>query len=281
MRIPVLASTLVTIVACSGALGTVSAQTASVTPPPPASAPAPQPPAAHADGRIDTHWLRAGTDTMIMTRAGDISSVSFRRGAPDGLPVGPGRHEIGMTIQTVRGVTDQLGRRAIEVAFEERDPNGVVEQSTTWVDGSTLLPLRQEARLEEGRVVTLVYGGGQALGVDVAPGRQSHTFNTPVPDSAFTSGALDLLLRALPLAADYRTTVPVYFPADQLVYGLAVRVVGRETIMTRAGRPADCWLVAADFPGSVTEQFWIEQSDHTLVRILAHDSPTTLVRYDR
>jgi hypothetical protein len=263
------ASALVTIIAASGAYSPAASQT-----PDPASVRAP---AASADNRLDPRWLRAGTDTMIMTRAGDISSVSFHRAGHDDSP---GRHEIGMTIQTVRS-TDQMGHAALEVGFEEQNTEGVVALVTTWVDASTLLPLRQEAHLDGDRVITLVYGGGQALGVDLAPGRESHTFNMTVPDSAYTAGEIDLLLRSLPLAADYRTTVPVYFPADKALFPLPIRVAGRETITTRAGRAADCWLVAVDFPGGVTEQFWIEAQDHGLVRILAHDSPTTLVRYDR
>ena len=230
------------------------------------------------DSRIDAHWVKPGTDTMIMTRAGDVSSVSFHRSAEADSP---GRQEIGMTIQTVRTVTDQQGRRAFEVAFEQREADAIVARATTWVDALTLLPIRQEAQMGAGRVVTLVYGSGQALGVDMTPGQPTHGFNTTVPDSAYTAGAIDLLLRALPLAADYRTAVPVYFPADQAMFNIAVRVVGRETLKTRGGRAADCWLVAADFPGGVTEQFWVDAQDHTMIRILAHDSPTSLVRYDR
>ena len=271
MRTVGFASALVTIVALSGA--SASAVLSQATDPTPAVVPV-----APAAGRIDTHWVHAGTDTMIMTRAGDVSSVSFRRAGQDDAPA---RHEIGMTVQTVRPTTDQLGRATLEVAFEEHNTEGLVGQITTWVDASTLLPLRQEAHLDGERVVTLVYGGGQALGADVAPGRAPHTFHMAVPDTAYTAGSIDLLLRSLPLAPDFRTTAPVYFPADQALFPLPIRVVGRETISTRGGRAADCWLVAADFPGGVTEQFWIEAQDHTLVRILAHDSPTTLVRYDR
>ncbi len=270
MRTVGFASALVTIVALSGAYSPVASQT-----PAPTVARQSAVPTA---GRIDTRWVHAGTDTMIMTRAGDVSSVSFRR---VGQADGPSRHEIGMTVQAVRPVTDSLGRATLEVAFEEHNTDGLVGQITTWVDASTLLPVRQEAHLDGNRVVTLVYGGGQAVGADIAPGRSPHTFNMAVPDSAYTAGSIDLLLRALPLAAEYRTTVPVYFPADQALFPLPIRVVGRETIVTRAGRAADCWLVAADFPGGVTEQFWIETQDHTMVRILAHDSPTSLVRYDR
>jgi hypothetical protein len=211
---------------------------------------------------------------MIMTRSGDVSSVALHR---EGTP----RQQIGMTIQTITPVTDSLGRHAFEVAFEQRDDHSVVDRTTSWLDASTLLPLRQEAQLDGGRVVTLIYGGGQVVAFDMTPGRRSHAFASDVPDTAYAAAAVDLLLRALPLGIGYRTTIPLYFPSDGTIFPLAVRVEGRETITNRAGRPMDCWLVAADFPGDVTEHFWIDEHDHTLVRILAHETATALVRYDR
>jgi hypothetical protein len=238
-------------------------------------------PAAATDGpgttavsnRLDAHWLVPGTDTMIISRAGVIQPVSVHDEA-DRVP-------IGMTIETVRRDAGVHGRQVFDLLFEQRDSIGIVTRTATRVDAQSLLPLRQRADLGDEHIVTLLYFPDRLVGIDSAPGRQADYFSSIVPDSVYTSGAIDLLLRALPLAEGYRTTLPLYYPADNIVQSLPVRVAGQEHITTRAGRGADCWLVAADFPGGITEHFWIEESSHAILRILAHDGETSLVRYDR
>jgi hypothetical protein len=210
---------------------------------------------------------------MVMTQTGEAQAVS--------TSATPGRVVVGMTIETVRRIQDGTGRHVVDVVFEEQDANGVVARTSTQVDATSLRPVRQRAELGQGHVVSLLYLPGRVVGIDSAPGRPAEHFSAPVPDSVYTSGAIDLLLRALPLADHFRTSVPLYFPAEKLVQSLPVRVMGQERITTRAGRPADCWLVAADFPGSITEHFWIDQASHAILRILAHDTETSLVRYDR
>jgi Protein of unknown function (DUF3108) len=229
---------------------------------------------------LDVHWLQPGTDTMVISRESDAAPVVNRRAA-DGDAADRARVDIGMTIQRVRHVTEPDGRDAFEVAFEQRDSSAVLVETTTWVDARTLRPLHQTALLEGRRVVSLVFGHDRLVVTDSAPERPFRMTISPLPDSAYTSAAVDLLLRALPLAIGYRATVPVYFPADEQVFPLDVRVEGADRVTTRSGRTAECWIVAADFPGEVTERFWIDQRSHAMVRILAHDGPAALVRYDR
>lgn len=265
------ASTLITIAGLTNACASVR----------PAERPVPGAPAAVADvsasaavsNGLEAHWLVPGTDTMIITRAGMAQPVSAR-GERDRVP-------IGMTIETVRRETEGQGRQVFDLFFEERDSLGIVTRTATRVDAQSLRPLRQRAYLGDDHIVTLVYLSNRLVGVDSTPGRPADYFSTDVPDSVYTSGAIDLLLRALPLADGFRTTLPLYYPADNVVEALPIRVAGQEHITTRAGRGADCWLVAADFPGGITEHFWIEQSSHAILRILAHDGETSLVRYDR
>jgi hypothetical protein len=226
-----------------------------------------------APGRFDLRWLSASTDTMIMTRAGEAQPVATSSS--------PARIVVGMTIESVRHTREHGGRRLLEVSFEERDTLSTVTSTITQVDALSLVPVRQRATLPDGRVATLIYAGGAIDGIDSVPGSPVRFFTAPVPDSAYTSGAIDLVLRALPLTDGYRTTVPFYFPADQILESLPVRVAGQERISTRAGRVADCWLVAVEFPDGVTEHFWIDQRSHALLRILAHDGPMSLIRYDR
>ncbi len=238
-----------------------------------------------AGGMLDVHWLMPGTDTMVISRESDAAPVVYRHSpwdehGRDELD-GRARVDIGITIQRVRRTTEADRRDAFEVAFEQRDSSALLVETTTWVDARSLRPLRQTALLDGGRVVTLSFGRSHLVVIDSAPGRPPRMSLSPVPDSAYTSAAVDLLLRALPLTMGYHTSVPVYFPADEQVTPLDVRVEGADRITTRSGRPAVCWIVAADFPGNVTERFWIDQRTHAMVRILAHDGPASLVRYDR
>jgi hypothetical protein len=247
----------------------------------PRTAPSPAAGAMRPAGAVlDVHWLVPGTDTMVISRESDAAPVVYRR-VPAGEANARARVDIGMTIQRVRRAIEPGGRDVFEVAFEQRDSSAVLVETTTWVDAHSLRPLRQTALLEGGRIVTLAFGRSQLVVTDSAPGRPIRMTLSPVPDSAYTSAAVDLLLRALPLSLGYHASVPVYFPADEQVVPLDVRVEGVDRITTRAGQPAVCWIVAADFPGNVTERFWIDQRTHAMVRILAHDGPAALVRYDR
>lgn len=237
---------------------------------------------------LDAHWLMPGTDTMVISRESDAAPVMNRHsydrsyeGSYDGDAGDRARVDIGMTIQRVRHVIEPDGRDAFEVAFQQRDSSAVLVATTTWVDARTLRPLHQTALLDGSRVVSLVFGHDRLVVTDSAPERPLRMTISPVPDSAYTSAAVDLLLRSLPLAIGYHATVPVYFPADEQVSPLDVRVEGADRITTRSGRTSVCWIVAADFPGDVTERFWIDQRTHAMVRILAHDGPAALVRYDR
>jgi hypothetical protein len=230
---------------------------------------------------LDARWVAPGVDTMVITEPATTTAAAFRRDARK-TGDGPLRVVVGTTIQRVRRVRGVRGEHLLEVQFEQRDDTAaLVTRATTWVDATTLLPRRQRADLDAGRVVTLEYDGGRVTTIDSAPGRGPRVAAAVVPDSAYSAGAIDLVLRALPLAAGYRTSVPLYFPSERLVYPVAVRVTGEDRITTRAGRPADCWRVAALFPGAITEQFWIEERSHALLRILAHDGATSLARYDR
>lgn len=232
---------------------------------------------------LEVRWLEPSTDTMIISRGVDASPVLDRHAGSGwgGLSDAPGRVQLGVTIQTVSHVRAPSGIDVLEIAFEQRDSESVVAQTTTWVDARSLQPIRQQALLEPGHVVTLSFADGRIAMVDMAPGQAPRSFEAALPESAYASSALDLVLRALPLADAYRATVPLYFPAEQMVYPVTVRVEGVERITTRSGRAADCWVVAGDFPGDITERFWIEQRSHTMIRILAHDGPMALVRYDR
>lgn len=223
--------------------------------------------------RLDPRWLVPGTDTMIMSRAADVQPVAAGRM--------PGRVVVGMTIERVQRRPGDRGRKVLDVSFEQRDTIGVVARTVTRVDAVSLLPLGQRADLGDGHVVTLVYLGNRLVGVDSAPGRAPRYFSAPVSDTAYASGSIDLLLRALPLADGFHTSLPLYFPSDGEEEQLPVRVAGHEHIITRAGHDADCWLVDADFPGGITEHFWIDERSHAILRILAHDDEATLVRYDR
>jgi hypothetical protein len=221
---------------------------------------------------LNPAWLMPGADTMVITRTGTASAVSFP--APD-------RVIIGSTIERLQRTRDDRGSPQFVLAFEERDGTGEGATTTTWVDATTLLPRSQRAELEGNRTVTLHYGPGRVTTFDSVPGHVPDITISPLPVTAYSAASLDLVLRALPLTEGFTTTLPIYFPADRLIFPMRVQVGGAETVTTRSGRSATCWTVAAGFPGGITEHFWIEQQTHRMIRILAHADEMTLVRYDR
>lgn len=269
---------LAVVVILTASYGASAQSQAAIAPPgsPPAAGIAPPSP------RLDAHWITATSDTMLITRDAGASPVADQhsRAGVRAISDRVGRVTVGLTIQAIRRVR-YAERDAFQIDFEQRDSASIVDRTTTWVDATSLKPLAQTSHLEDGRIAIVTFVNDSVVIVDAAPGRAPQRFAAALPESAYTAAAIDLVLRALPLRDSYRTTLPIYFPAEQYVFPLAVRVEGTQRLTTRNGRLADCWVLAGEFPGGITERFWIDQSSHALIRILAHEAPTALIRYDR
>ena len=136
---------------CGACRSVAPGQPASASSGPDATARADGPVTAARSSVLDPKWLQPGTDTMLMSRAADVHPVSSLRSGD--------RTVVGMTIETMRRRTLAGGRTVLEVSFEERDTTTVVARTTTQVDASSLLPIRQRAELDAGQVVILLYTG--------------------------------------------------------------------------------------------------------------------------
>lgn len=210
---------------------------------------------------MDGTRLRPGVDTMTVT---EIASGRERAA--------------GLAISTVR----PKGTDGLEMVYRMRDPAGQEVVVTTQLDRRSLLPVNEARRYPDGEVVALHYGPEGVSGEATSPGAAPRPIPTdPAAREAYSSTAVDLVLRSLPLAAGFRTDLPVYMPAPLGRVTLPVRVVGEEVVRTRAGAGVDCWRVEADFPGPATERFWIAKSSGALVRVVGHAGPDVLQRYDR
>ncbi len=268
------AGQLVVIAGLVGACRSVTpSQLGSASSVPDAGARADAPVTAVRSGVLDPKWLQPGTDTMLMSRAPDVHPVS-RLGSGD-------RTIVGMTIETMRRRTLAGGRTVLEVSFEERDTTTVVARTTTQVDASSLLPIRQRAELDAGQVVILLYTGQHLLGIDQRLAGHRTTSRRLWPTRC-TVRARSICYcepcRSHPgftrhcRSTSRPTTMPVR--SEYASSG--------ESTSRRApdGQPTAGWS-RLDFPGGITEHFWIEERSHAILRILAHDGETSLVRYDR
>jgi len=215
-------------------------------------------------GAVDGRLIALGTDTM------DITEIE-----------GGQERAAGEAISTVR----ELPGGQLELVYEVLNSDGargaVVRTRLTRAD---LLPIEEVHDFAGGELITLRYTpAGVITERRGRGGRVVPTRPDPQGRGAYSSAVIDLVLRALPLTAGFRAELPVYMMGLGRRVSLPVRVTGEEGVSTRSGRVVDCWRVEADFPGPgpATAQMWIAKDSRELVRVLSHEGPNTLQRYER
>ena len=159
---------------------------------------------------------------------------------------------------------------------------GTASTVTTRMNRADLRPIEEVHDFPGGDVLTLRYTTAGVVTERRTPrGPEEASSPDPTGRDAFSSAVADLVLRALPLAREFRAELPIYIMALGRRASLPVRVAGEEVVTTLNGRRVDCWRVEADFPGPATEEFWISKESRQLVRVMGHLSPSTLERYER
>jgi hypothetical protein len=124
---------------------------------------------------------------------------------------------------------------------------------TAWVDPATFVPFRQVSYGPTGRS-ELRFNGARVTGARTQPDSTRVAVDEPLPQAAFSGSLAQLMLRALPLAADFHVTFPVFRDPGGLSQGTA-RVAGRENV---AGSGRSAWKVTLAL-GAQVATVWIDE----------------------
>jgi hypothetical protein len=204
--------------------------------------------------------------------AAPSDSVPWHRREP---PAGPEWRDAGWDIARLTADGADSGRQ-LELTVDQHDADAPPSRLTMRLAASSLRPvaMRVEGPGPMGEsTMRFAFGSRDFTEVDSSEKATGVIRSSgDVPAGAYLSESLDLLVRALPLADGYRTTAQLLLPMSRRVETIGVRVDGRDTVATRAGRTAECWRVAVTSERAPTTWFWIAPVTHELMRIAVKDA---------
>lgn len=165
-------------------------------------------------------------------------------------------------VQSLRRTT-RGGVEVWEMAYVHRSSTVNMVDTTVFTVG-TLIPVSQHRRNERHHLdvafdgprvrVTRTETGGE-------PVVREHRFDQPV----YAGSMMDIVFRALPLQAGYRTRVPFFLPERQQVYWIDVEVLGMEEVRVR-GAATRAWRVRTNI-GESPDVYWISPDTRALLKV--------------
>lgn len=177
----------------------------------------------------------------------------------------------------VRDGVEQGGPRVVdELAMAELDGKPVLVRvqyvrrgdavlitDSSFMDPTTLAPIRHLSHAAH-RVIALDFEGRAVTGTVTRPNEEPEAvdWNADVP--LFDSSTIDLVLRALPLAAGRAWRVPSYIHESGGTVWTTLRVVGTERIDLASG-PVDTWKAEVDWGNDRVTTYWVDRTTRDLV----------------
>lgn len=168
----------------------------------------------------------------------------------------------------------EVGGRPAVVRRETMSMMGEVMYADSFaLDRATLAPLLVRTEGMHGGTELDFFGQRVRGWVQEEGGRRKVDVRLEGP--AFLAGSMDLVLRALPLAAGYEAELTLYEPGEDLQTG-RVSVAGPEEVRTDGG-PLRAWRV--EVRGSASSgTYWLREGSHVLVQFVAADRSMRMVR---
>ena len=194
---------------------------------------------------VDGRRIRPGTDSLAiyLVRGGDTTRTGVVRDE----------------ITVDRSGARPLLRRAYYSA--DRAIGTVVDTATD--DLETLAPVRERSRTDRSAEF-LDFEPGRVRGWLRLANGDSVPVDAGLPAAVYRASAVDLVLRAAPLAEGWSADVPAFMSSTRTVAPLHARVAALETV---EGEP--CWRVDAEFAG-LPVSFWIARDSRALRRQLRY-----------
>ncbi|HYR08385.1 MAG TPA: hypothetical protein VEQ60_11470 [Longimicrobium sp.] len=171
-------------------------------------------------------------------------------------------------VQSLRRTT-RGGVEVWEMAYAHRDATmNMVD--TTFFTASTLLPVTQHRQNARHRLEVAFDGPrvrvSRLEAGAAAPAVREHSFDHPV----YAGSMMDIVYRALPLAAGYRTRVPFFIPELEEVFWFDVEVVGMEEVRVR-GAVTRAWRLHSTLRG-FRDVYWISPDTRALLKVESGDA---------
>lgn len=199
-----------------------------------------------------------GADTMLMSVVRDSVST----------PAGRQIDEVQM-ISTSRGPALQ------HVVRVERGASSVTD--TNVYDPATLAAQRHVSS-GGGRVFTLDYSDGTAVGRKVRANGDVEEFSARLDAPIFDASALDLVLRTLPLSDGY--VARMTFFNHEKGNTISVRLEARsDSVLDASAKRVHAWRVTRTFEGDQAPPFvtWVASSTRRIVRMEMRPAPGIIV----
>jgi hypothetical protein len=182
-------------------------------------------------------------------------------------PVREGTDTLQM-VMAMGGVEVPVARLVMETAVDRSAPGGpVVRRAETTLSrvvpatidtfalvAATLAPVSQRT-YDAPRAVALDFDSAGVHGT-ITEGERSGRVDVRLPTAVWYDNAMDLLLGALPLAAGYTATLPVYDDTTGRVLWRDIRVTGREQVPGPSGAVA-AWRVETT-KGDKGSTYWMD-----------------------
>ena len=177
-------------------------------------------------------------------------------------------------IRTVNRGRDE-GRDVLVFAQLYRTQNGNTTD-TSWVDATTLAPLRYVADVY-GELQAFRFDGGTATGTVTPRNAPSRPVSVNAPTAFFNAVALDFVYVALPWAKGLAVNIPLYKP-PRAPFDLALRVTGEEKLALLTGGTITAWKVDYQL-GSNVQTVWLDKRTGEFLKIGGRQGPDYYFKY--
>lgn len=168
------------------------------------------------------------------------------------------------------------GRRLLHITQRWDEVNvapgkpSTVEQDSLF-DATTFTPLTQTRRVTSSdgvKSTSYRFLSDRAVGDNDFADNQDKSYSVSYQERPFNFEYDMEMFQVLPLRAGYEVSIPFFdVGIDKKADRYTFRVAGSSTIRGWDGRPADCWLLTADYnTGSIKSRWWIDKTSQLVVR---------------
>ena len=228
---------------------------------------------------------RAVTFAMALTLASaaglGAQSHSIWVGSED---VDPGRIAVGTQVLNMSMVQNGESRAGFkqteEIAFVswgdkhylrqtvvvERDGQ-VMVTDTTYYDTETLAPVRHASHAPQWRSLSLSYWGNKVAGTNTNADGEAKDIDLTLDHQVYDPSGYLLLIRSLPLEAEYGVKVPIFNHEKLEANSMSVWVDGTEWVKTGEDQYEDAYVVSVSYEaGDGTAKYWIAKDTRLLLK---------------
>jgi hypothetical protein len=201
------------------------------------------------DAVVNTSQLRPASHTwrLVLVQGGQEREI--------------GNYRSELTEMTVDGAP------ALQIVQALASPMMGNSSDTVVVLRQTLAPVRHRS-VNARRTLSLDFDRSGVKGTMTPAGGAAQPVTATGAQPFFDSGAMELLLRALPLAEGYVAQFPAYAHEAGGAVTVTARVTGSERVTLADGTVVDSWVVESDMMGRKVRQYVAKDSRETVKTVI-------------